>query len=271
MSPEYTDDDLDVAQGKPRPKGSLPYLPNEREPEALRAWLTLATRPVEGGFKLSGFDRLGRDAREPCVLHFANGRESRKYRIKRQSDLMRNPRMALVSATDAWLDVPHLTPTEAEDVWAALCRLGNVLSEFDEVEQTREWLDQLLPATLALTGYSLVPDARHDGLMAIRAAGIFGKGDALAMIRPGEGDRYRQRPTRFVDAQTGEQWLRASETATYVRHVIGVEPLQHSVLKARLHEVGVVGRYFEDYRPPHPKLALYQLTDELIENVEGGR
>jgi hypothetical protein len=56
-----------------------------------------------------------------------------------------------------------------------------------------------------------------------------------------------------------------------VRWVVGVEPLAHGTLRARLYEIGVVHRYFEDYRPPHPKLGLYQLTEALVEHVEGGR
>jgi hypothetical protein len=274
VSPDYTETDLDAAQEKPRPRGVLPYLPKQREPVSLAAWLTLATRPIEQGFRLAAFERLGRDPRDPCVLVFGNGREgARRFRIKSQRDLMRNPRTTLLSVADGWLDVPHLTAGEIEDVWAALCRFGAVLSEHDEVEQTREWVEAFLPATLALNGYSLVPDMRHDALMAIRRAGTFTKGDALALVRPGDaGDmRFAQRPTRFVDSSTGEQWIRAGETATYLRYVIGVEPLPHGTLRARLREIGIVGRYFEDYRPPHPKLALYQLTDELIEQVDPER
>jgi hypothetical protein len=266
MSPDYTDTDLDVVQGKPRPKGSLPYLTDDERPEFLRAWLTRALRPPEG-WRVERFDRYGREGREPATLHVANGRESRAFRFKQQRDVTRSPRMTLVSISDGWLKVPHLTAGEIEDLWAALCRLGLVLSEFDEVEQTREWVESYLPATLALNGYSLVPDTRLTALLAIRSAGTFKKGDALAILRPSDDQRFAQRPTRFVDSETGEQWIRPGELATYLRFVIGVEPLAHATLRARLHEVGVVGKHFEDYRPPHPKLDLYQLTNELIEGI----
>lgn len=270
MSPEYTDTDLDVAQGKPRPKGSLPYLTADRRPEFLRAWLTRALRPPEG-WHVETFERYGRNDRDPCALKVANGRESKTFRFARQVGLSKNSRLTFLSASDAWLDVPHLTSGEAEDVWAALCRLGLVLSEFDEVDQTREWVESFLPATIPLNGYSLVPDARHDALMAIRASGTFGKGDALALVRPSDDDRFAQRPTRFIDSATGDQWIRPTELAAFVRWVIGVEPLSHATLRARLREIGIVGQRFEDYRPPHPKLGLYQLTDELVEHVEGGQ
>jgi hypothetical protein len=266
MSPDFTEDQLDAIQGKPRPKGSLPHLTDDRRPESLRAWLTRALRPPEG-WHVESFDRYGREGREPATLHVANGREARAFRFKQQRDVATKPRMTVVSISDGWLDVPHLTAGEVEDLWAALCRLGSVLTEFDEVEQTREWVESYLPATLPLNGFSLVPDARHDALMAIRSAGTFGKGDALALTRPSDDQRFAQRPTRFRDSATGEQWIRPTELAAFVRWVIGVEPLAHATLRARLREIGVVGQRFEDYRPPHPKLGLYQLTTELVEGM----
>jgi hypothetical protein len=104
--------------------------------------------------------------------------------------------------------------------------------------------------------------------MAMRKAGQFSRGDALALLRSSDDGRYAQRPCRFIDLKTAEQWVRSSELAAYLRHVIGVEPLPHSMLRARLREIGVVGRYFEDHRPPHPKLMLYQLTESLVETIE---
>lgn len=266
MSPDYTDTDLDVVQGKPRPKGSLPYLTDDERPEFLRAWLTRAFRPPEG-WRVEGFERLGPERDHPAILAVANGREAKRFRFKRQRDLRGTPRSEVAAVASGWLNMPHLTAGEVEDVWMALCALGQVLTEFDEVEQTREWFEAFLPATLPLIGHSLVPDSRHTALLAIRAAGQFRKGDALAILRPSEDQRFAQRPTRFVDSNTGEQWVRPGELATYLRFVVGVEPLPHSTLRSRLHEIGVVGKHFEDYRPPHPKLDLYQLTDELIETV----
>lgn len=266
---DFTARDLDALQEKPRPRGVLPYLPKEREPLSLRRWLTLAFHP-EKGWTLHGFERAGRDARDPATLMFSNGRESRTFRFKTQRELMKSPRSIASAISDGWLAMPHLTPSEVEDVWVALCTLGRVLTEHDEVEQTREWIEQMLPSTLPLTGHSLVPDARHGALMAIKASGEFTKSDALSMIRPpsnGDGEHYQQRPIRFIDSQTGEQWVRVGETATFVRWIVGVEPLSHATLKARLHEIGMAGRLFEDYHPPHPKLQLYQLPESLIEGL----
>lgn len=257
-------------RGKPRPRGTLPYLPDEWGPEPLRDWLTLAFRPGPD-WRVQSFERTGRDKNAPCSIVVRNGREQTTYRFSRQRDLTgASLRAAVIGVSDAKLRMPHLTPGEVEDVWAALCGLGDVLSEHDEADEARDWVEALLPVTLPLTGYTLVPDGRHDALMALRHAGEFARGDAEALRRGGD-DRYQQRPARFVDVQTAEHWLRAGEVATFVRWVLGVEPLSHATLRARLSEVGVEGRYFEDHRPPHPKLALYRLSEAFVEFVEAAK
>lgn len=267
MSPDFTPGDLDRLQAKPRPKGSIPYLPDTDDPEVLRDWLTLAFRPPPG-WTIHSFERTGRDRRDPATLLVINGRESKPYRFDRQADLVGTSlRSAVLAIADGKLRMPHLTGGEIEDVWAALCMLGQVLTEWDERDEARKWCEQMIVATMPLRGHTLAPDGRHAALMALKSAGEFTRPDALSLVRPGNADeqRYQQRPARFVDETTGEQWLRAGEMATYLRWVLGVEPLSHKLLRSRLKEIGVVGRVFEDYRPPHPKLNLYQLTDELVE------
>jgi hypothetical protein len=266
MSP-ISDRDADNIGKKARPKGTLPYLPDGADAEALREWLTRAFHPP-AGWQVQGFERMGRGKTDAALLRVANGRESKTFRFDAQRELMTTPRTVVAAVANGWLNMPHLTAGEIEDVWMALCTLGQVLSEHDDIQEAREWVELLVQATLPLSGHTLVPDGRHDALMAIKAAGEFTKGDALALLRTNEDQRYQQRPTRFVDSQTGDQWVRVGETATYVRWVIGVEPLSGKMLRARLHEVGVVGRLFEDYRPPHPKLQLYQLPEGLIGGAE---
>jgi hypothetical protein len=264
----FTEADLDADSGKARPRGSLPYLPRDADAEALQAWLTLAFRPPDG-WTVQRFERAGRDKTDAATLVVANGRESKMFRFKAQRDLVRTPRQIVAAVASGWLAMPHLTGSEIEDVWMALCTLGDVLTEYDEADDTRKWIEQMLRVTLPLNGHTLVPDGRHAGLMAMKSLGEFTRSDAEALRRPGEDRGYMQRPVRFIDSTTGDQWLRAGETATFVRWVIGVEPLSGATLKARLHEIGVVGRPFEDYRPPHPKLNLYQLTDRLIGGLGG--
>ena len=138
----------------------------------------------------------------------------------------------------------------------ALCTLGRVLTEHDEVEQTREWIEQMLPSTLPLTGHTLVPDGRHDGLMAIKGSGEFTKSDALSMISPrssSNGDEhYQQRPTRFVDAQTGEQWPASGRDRrrSCATSSGSAKPLSHATLRARLHEIGMGGCSSRSTSPP---------------------
>ena len=69
--------------------------------------------------------------------------------------------------------------------------------------------------------------------------------------------------------QTGEQWIACRRDRRLCAwFVLGVEPLSHATLRARLQEIGVVGGFFEDHRPPHPKLTLYQLSEALMAYVE---
>ena len=102
--------------------------------------------------------------------------------------------------------------------------------------------------------------------MAMRNQGGFVRRDAEQLVRGNDG--WQRRPVRFVDAETGEQFVRAGETATFVWHVIG-DADHPTRLKAWLAEIGVENRRVEDARPPHPKLSLFKLTDELVEYAEG--
>jgi hypothetical protein len=271
VSPIY-DDDLERAEqrkglGKPRPRGTLPRLPRGRDIELLRDWLTRAFNPPEG-YRFDTFDRTTKQKSDPCSITFRNGRDTRTFRFGTQGDLVGSKLRSMVFAVgDGDLDMPHLTGSEIEDVWAALCKAGRVVVEIDDREETTKWLQQLLDSSSPLRGKTLVPDGRHDALMAIKSQGEFTRPDALSLVRGGE--QWQRRPIRFVDEQTGEQWLRAGEAAAFVRWVCGVEPLSYSTLRGRLSEIGVEVKRFEDYHPPHPKLTLYRLTAELVEYVDG--
>jgi hypothetical protein len=255
-------------QGKPRPKGTLPYLPKTDDVEVLREFLSLAFAP-RPGWRVWDFSRAGRQKADPCSVVLRNGRETVTFRFNHQAELWgRDMRAIVLAVTEGKLRPPHLTGGEVEDVWAALCILGTVTSEYDELSETHKWIEQLLPVTTPLMGHTLVPDGRHDGLMALKAMGEFTRPDALQLLRGGEGQQWQRRPVRFVDKQTGDHYLRAGETAAFVRYVLGAEPLSHSALRARLSEIGVHAKLFEDYRPPHPKLTLYALTPGLTEQAQ---
>lgn len=267
MSP-FGPDDLDQAEarkngGKPRTKGTLPKLPGA---DLLPAWLTGAFHPPKG-FVFERFDRSSVRKADPCSITFRNGRERRTIRFDRQSDLTgRGLRSAVLGVSAGWLQMPHLTDSEVEDVWAGLCILGRVMSETDDREETVKWMHQLLDETEALTGHTLVPDGRHDGLMAMRARGEFVRRDAEQLVRGGDG--WHRRPIRFVDKHTDEQFTRAGETATFLWHVVGVRELTRPGLRARLAEISVEAQRFEARQAPHPKLTMFRLTDDLVEYVD---
>jgi hypothetical protein len=269
---DFTADDIDRRRrgrqlGKPRPKGILPRLPGGRDLELLRDWLTLAFRPGDE-YRVDLFDRAGRQRADPCSLTFRSGRDTVTYRWSAQSALIgAQLRANVLAITDGWADMPHLTGSEIDDVWAALVKLGKVASEVDDRDESVKWVQQILDAASPLRGYTLQSDGRHDALMALRNHGEFTRPDAEQFVRPSEENSVR-RPVRFVDEKTGEQFLRAGETATFVRHVVGERSLQYSTLRARLAEIGVEAVRFEHHFTPHPKAVLYQLTDDLVEYVE---
>ena len=224
-----SDDDLEQEratrlQTKTRPKGTLPYLPTTSDIEVLREFLSLALRPREG-WRVWEFERAGRQKTDPCSLVVRNGREVQTHRFKHQGELYgRDVRSVVVAVTDGELRPPHLTGGEIEDLWAALCILGTVASEYDDRDEARKWIEQLLTACQVFTGHTLIPDARHDALMALKAHGEFTRPDALSMLRGGD-PQWQRRPVRVIDRVTGEQYVRAGEAATFVRYVLGAEPL----------------------------------------------
>lgn len=259
-----SDEDADRTEkrGKPRPRGTLPYLPDGADVGQLRDWLTRAFRPRYG--RVEHFERFGQAPDQPATLTVANGRERRSYRFARQGDLITRLRVTVAAVAGKEMSMPHLTAAEAEDVWVALCAIAQALTEEDEPEQAGEWLRELLDVALPLEGFSLVPDARHDALMALRRKNHFTRLYAIEAARRPDPKDWPVHPTRLIDKHTGEHWLRAGEAVTFLRYILGVEPLKHATLQARWHEIGCERRYFEDRRPPHPKAHLYRVPEGFL-------
>jgi hypothetical protein len=254
-----------AGKAKARPRGVLPPLPpREAAIEIHEQWLTMATRPPRG-WRVAGFERHSQEKTSSCSLTVRNGREGETFRFESLKDLMSTPRSVLAVVTNGFLDMPHLGGPEIEDFGVALCRYGDVLTNWDERDTTRKWVEGVLAATLPFTGHTLVPDGRFKALMAVRGNGEFLRSDAEVLRHPGEDQRWIQRPMRFVDSETGEQWLRARETVTYIRYLLHDGPLSQPTLTGRLREIGIECRLFEDRRGSvHPKLYFYRLTDEFI-------
>ena len=261
-----TDQDADSIGKKPRPRGKLPNLPDDESLDVLGGWLTLAFRPAFG-YTLEAFERAGKLRTHPCSITFRNGRDRKTFRFGAQSDLQgARLRASALAISDGWLRMPHLTTSEKDDVWAALCIFGRVMSEIDDRDEAVKWIEHLLDASSPLRELSLVPDGRHDALMAMRGFGEFKAPDAR-QLASGHQDVLR-RPVRFVDKHTEKQWIRAGETFTFVKWVEGVEHLDRGDLRARLSEIGIEAQHFEARQAPHPKCMLYELTEGLVEYIE---
>jgi hypothetical protein len=261
IGPADLDTARDDGRARARPRGSLAYLPAELTIEALRDWLTRALRPP-AGWHLDTFERFGDGRDEACALTFVDGGDRHRYRIRAQRDLSTRPRTILAEISNGVLRVPHLTPTEVEDVWVALCAFARKLDEPDELEQAADWLRLLLDACDVLDRYSLRPDERHDALMALKRRGEFTRLDALTVIH--DPSIWPQRPACLLDRLTGEYWVRAGEARTFLLYIVGVQPLTHTRLRSRWHEIGVDRQHFEDRRPPHPKANLYRVPDGFL-------
>lgn len=247
-----------------RPKGSIPALSDEilDDAEWLRDWLTAVLRP-RAGWRIVDFDH-GEDPDQPCALVVANGQNQVRYRFRSQGELRSSAtrmRTSIAAIANGQLRPPQLkTAEEFGDVMLALFALAPALAAEDELEQAKDWLFQLLDASRPLEGHSLSDSAaRRDALLALKRLPEFTRLDALTVIRNPDLP-WPRKPVCLIDQVSGEMWLRARESATFLRHVIGMT-IRQGTLTYRWNEIGVAYRYFQA-RPrrvgdPHPQAHLY--------------
>ena len=255
MSPEYTDTDLDVAQGKPRPKGTLPHLTADRRPEFLKSWLTRALRPPEG-WHVETFDRYGREARDPACCSSRTGAstpatDSGNRKTSHEPRAWRSSRRPMAGSTSP--PNPGRGRRRVDGALSARLGLVRIRRSRASGRMARMFLPVAAASRLQLDTRPPIRRAHGD-----TQAGTFGKGDALSHLAP------ERRPTLCA---TPDAVRRSSKRASNgcapaslprsCRWVLGVEPLAHSTLRARLREIGVVARRFEDWGGCHPKLGLY--------------
>ena len=96
------------------------------------------------GLEGEGFERAGRQRRDPATLRLRNAEGGQvAYRFTEQRELATagSLRAAVYAACDGVCRVPSLTKPELEDVWAALCMLGEVLANQDDRDEAREWVE----------------------------------------------------------------------------------------------------------------------------------
>ena len=250
---------------KPRPKGVLPPLTDEilDDVEWLRDWLTVSLRPRQG-WRVIDFEH-GEDPDTPCTLIVANGTDRACYRFRTQRELNTSAtrlRNAISTVASGQLRPKHVNTAELGDLFQALCALRPALAGEDELEQAKDWLFRLLEAAKVLEGHSMTDAAtRRDALLALRRWREFTFLDALAIKRAPD-DPWPHRPVCLLDSVTGEMWLRARESITFLRGILDLR-MRQSLLTRRWEEIGVDYRYFEARarRPgdPHPKAYLYRV------------
>jgi hypothetical protein len=261
MTTDFTIDELEQrAQRKKlkaRKNGKIPPLTDEilDNVEFLREWVNAGMRP-RPGWRVVDFE-YDQAPDTPCVLVLQNGDDRERFRFDKQSDLLSPQRFGqtINSVTGRWLRPPFLSGPELYDLHGALCALGTKMQNPDEPHQAREWMTALLDAAKPLEGLSMVDSVqRHDVLVALRARGQFTYLHARAVIAHPD-DPWPRQPVCVIDRVTGDLWLRAGESATYVRNILNVT-IRQRVLTRRWGEIGV-GYELVDNRRATPRLHGY--------------
>jgi hypothetical protein len=91
-------------------------------------------------------------------------------------------------------------------------------------------------------------------MVVLKASGQFTYLHARAILaRP--DDPWPKKPVCLIDRVTGDLWLRANESATYVRRILDVT-IRNVVLTRRWREVGVDYEYVDNRRAA-PRLHWY--------------
>jgi hypothetical protein len=246
---------------------TLPYLPDQGAPELdFRDWLTGATG-CPAGMTFGDFTRHGSDLSDPCSFTLrGGGGEVQTFRtVQRQLANPATIRATLVYATNGLLRPAHLSKIEYEDIWVGLIELSNIIDTRSEADEVWSWLTQYERSCDVVERLSLVARHRLDALLTLQRRPTWGKIQA-------SGDKPAEpgaRPVWIVDFTTREQYVRASEFLTFVRHTIGT-PISSSTLSSRLREIGGDRVKYEVRsrvdRGLHPRLTFYLMPAEAVED-----
>jgi len=264
---DYTEDDLNQAQQKHRPKGAIPHLPKRDAPiSEWRDWLTRAFA-MPKGYRFDKLERHGRRLANPATITFltpAGGRVSFEFPEQRGLARGANLRATVVSVTDGLCRMPHLSNPECSDVWVALCSLATVLLEQDERDETRDWIEKFLAICKIEDKRTLEPAGRYDTLTTLKDHGNFERRDAQALLAPPSRAWDWTTPILVLDSVTGRRWIRVAELACYVRHVIGTS-LGDGVLDGRLIHLGAQRLTYESRNgAKHPRISFYLLPEDAL-------
>jgi hypothetical protein len=216
----------------------LAWLPDRDAPIAdWRHWLTAAFE-LPAPWRVEKFLRHGRHRTDTCELVLAGPDGRQIIELGEQRNLEgRAMKRTLDGMTDGLIHLPRLSDGELDDIWYALVRFATVTANATEKSETEDWLEQTVEKCERVTGYSMTPARRPDALAAIYTRNRF---DYLAARRfTDPASIMPPRPILLVDAETGDQWMRVGELATFWRHVLGVDAMSQRKIDNRLSAIGV--------------------------------
>jgi hypothetical protein len=250
----------DQDDGKPRPKGRLPYLPAREAPVSRwKEWLTDALQPPKG-HRFDGFARHGLESNHPAELTFLTPEGNRRtFHFLEQGRLAKPTtlRAAITATTTGFCQPGHLTSSEAEDTWCGLCIVGQMTVEVDHRSEARDWLDSFLGITEPEERFTLTPKGRWDALQNLRSR-RFERADAMEMLHGGQ--RW-QRPVLVIDSADKKRYIRVADLLTYIRVVVG-ERLSYDSLYARMWELEASHSEIEQRKgKEHPHINFFCLPE----------
>ena len=240
----------------------------------IRNYLTQAAN-LPLGYVVEEAERLGQYGSDPMTVTIRTPGDARnvvvRFRNQRDASKPSALRGAFFEATAGASRMKYPKPAEASDFYGMVCALARVAEDSTTADETAAWLAEYLTNADHVGGLTLTGNGVHDTLEALRARPQFTAPQARSwnagMLAPGE------RWTLLVDSETGEQWVRVSELATYIRHVIGgVGHLGQHTLDALMKEIGSTRRQFVSDRRQrkggrrvgaHATLALYSVPVDL--------
>ena len=178
-------------------------------------------------------------------------------------------RANVLAITDGWCDMPHLTGSEQDDVWAALvqAREGR-LTRSTIATRHASGSSRCSTPPPPLRGYTLVPDGRHDALMALRNHGEFTRPDAELFVRPERGNCDPPARSGSSTSKTGEQFIRAGETTRSCADVCRRASLQWSDAPGSAERDRRRGGPVRAPPQPAPEGGPLPAADDLVEYVE---
>jgi hypothetical protein len=241
----------------------------------IRDYLTDAAQ-LPLGYVVHEAERLGQYGSDPMTVTIRTPGDARnivvRFRNQRDASKPSALRGAFAEATSGASRMKYPKPAEASDFYVVVCALARVTEDSTTADETAAWLVEYLGNADHCGGYTLTGNGVHDALEALRSRQEFTAPQARAWVagQLAPGDRW----TLFVDSETGEQWVRVGEFATYVRHVIGgVGHLGQHTLDALMKEIGSRRRLFVSDRRRrnangqrvggHPALSLYGVPTDL--------